>query len=133
MTANLHHVALTVTDIEASVAWYCDLFGFKELVRDAHHGGGGGHAIVVGPEDWSMFIVMNEHPTNAGESFDPVRTGLDHVGFTVPDRDTLDEWVAKFEDKGVTYSPVTDHDWGWSLNFRDPDQMQLQLIAFAAA
>ena len=34
MTAVLHHVALTVTDIEVSLAWYSDLFGFKELVRE---------------------------------------------------------------------------------------------------
>src|SRR4051812_39777860 len=82
MTAVLHHVALTVTDLEASLDWYSDLFGFKELVREDHHGGNGGQGVVLGPEDWSMFIVMNEHPTNAGEPFDPVRTGLDHVGFT---------------------------------------------------
>ena len=107
MTARLHHVALTVTDIEASTAWYSDLFGFVELVRDDHAGGGGGRAVVLGPPDWSMFVVMNEHPTNAGESFDPVRTGLDHVGFTVEDRAALDEWVARFEEKGVTYSPVS--------------------------
>ena len=131
MTAVLHHVALTVTDIEASLAWYSDLFGFKELVREDHHGGNGGHGVVIGPEDWSMFIVLNEHPTNAGEPFDPVRTGLDHVGFTVPDRETLEEWVARFEEKGITYSPMTEHDWGWSLNFRDPDDVQLQLITFA--
>ena len=80
-----------------------------------------------------MFVVLNSHPTNAGEGFDPVRTGLDHVGFTVPDRAAIDEWVAKLEEKGVTYSPVTEHDWGWSLNFRDPDDVQLQLIAFAPA
>ena len=133
MTAQLHHVALTVTNIEKSCEWYTDLFGWVELVRDEHHGGNGGHAIVLGPEDWSMFVVMNEHPTNAGESFDPVRTGLDHVGFTVPDRATIEEWVSRLEEKGVTYSPVTEHDWGWSLNFRDPDDVQLQLIVFATS
>jgi hypothetical protein len=31
----------------------------------------------------------------------------------------------------VTHSPITDHEWGSSLNFRDPDDMQLQLITFA--
>jgi glyoxylase I family protein len=133
MTAGLHHVALTVTDIEASVAWYSDLFGFKELAREEHYGGNGGHAVVLGPEDWSMLVVMNAHPTNAGESFDPVRTGLDHVGFTVPDRETLDDWVARFDEKGITYSPISEHDWGWSLNFRDPDDVQLQLVAFATS
>ena len=133
MTAALHHVALTVTDIEASAAWYSDLFGFKELAREEHFGGQGGHAVVLGPEDWSMLVVMNAHPTNAGESFDATRTGLDHVGFTVPDRESLDDWVAKFDEKRITYSPVSEHDWGWSLNFRDPDDVQLQLVAFATS
>jgi glyoxylase I family protein len=122
-----------VTDIEKSIVWYQDLFGFVELIREDHHGGNGGYGVVLGPEDWSMFVVLNQHPTNAGESFDPVRTGLDHVGFTVPDKAAIDEWVAKLEEKGVTYSPVTEHDWGWSLNFRDPDDVQLQIIAFAPA
>lgn len=133
MTPQLHHVALTVTNMDKSVDWYADLFGFVELAREDHHGGGGGRAVVLGPEDWSMFVVMNEHPTNAGESFDPTRTGLDHIGFAVPDRATLDGWVTRFEEKGITYSPVTEHDWGWSLNFRDPDDVQLQLVAFATS
>ena len=133
MPAQLHHAALTVTDLEKSAAWYADLFGYAELVREGHAGDGGGPAIVLGPEDWSMFIVLNQHPTNAGESFDPTRTGLDHVGFIVPERAELDEWVMRFEEKGVTYSPITEHGWGWSLNFRDPDGLQLQLIVFAPA
>ena len=45
----------------------------------------------------------------------------------------VDEWVAKLDEKGITYSPVTEHDWGWSLNFRDPDDVQLQVVAFAPA
>ena len=130
MTVSLHHVAITVTDIEASAAWYSDLFGFAELIRDKHSEGEG-HAVVLGKPDWSMFVVLNHHPTNLGEVFDPTRTGLDHVGFTVADRATLVEWEQKLTDKGVKHSPITDHDWGSSLNFRDPDDMQLQLIAFA--
>jgi glyoxylase I family protein len=131
MTAALHHVALTVTDIEASTAWYIDLFGFVELVRDEHSGGSGGYAVVLGPADWSMFVVLNHHPSNGKESFDPTRTGLDHVGFRMPDRATLEEWDARLTEKGITHSPITDHDWGSSLNFRDPDDMQLQLVTFA--
>ena len=133
MTARLHHVAITVTDMDASVSWYKDLFGWDELVRDDHAGGSGGYAVVLGPPDWSMFVVPNHHPTNAGDGFDPTRTGLDHVGFTMPDRAPLEEWASRLSDKGVTHSPITDHAWGSSLNVRDPDDMQLQLIAFAGA
>jgi glyoxylase I family protein len=130
MTANLHHVVLTVRDIEASVGWYTDLFGFAELAREEHFGGSGGRTVLLGAPDWSMGIGLASHPTNGGETFDPSRTGLDHVGFTVADRATLEEWEARMSDKGIKHSPISDHDWGSSLNFRDPDEMQLQLVAF---
>jgi glyoxylase I family protein len=133
MTVKLHHTALTVSDIDGSVEWYSDLFGFVELAREAHHGGSGGNAVVLGYPDWSMSIVLNSHPTSAGEIFDPTRTGLDHVGFTVPDRATLEEWEARMSDEGIKHSPISDHEWGSSLNFRDPDDIQLQLVAFAFA
>jgi glyoxylase I family protein len=48
----------------------------------------------------------------------------------VADRATLEEWEARMSDKGIKHSPISDHDWGSSLNFRDPDEMQLQLVAF---
>lgn len=131
MTARLHHVAVTVTDMDASIAWYNDLFGFVELAREEHFGGSGGYAVVLGPPDWSMAVVLNHHPTNGG-MFDPTRTGLDHIGFVMPDRAAIEEWEARLSDKGIKHSPISDHDWGSSLNFRDPDDMQLQLVAFAA-
>jgi glyoxylase I family protein len=131
MTVNLHHVVLTVSDIEASAAWYTDLFGFAELAREEHFGGSGGRTILLGAPDWSMGVGLSSHPTNGGETFDPTRTGLDHVGFTVANRAALEEWEAKLADKGVKHSPISDHEWGSALNFRDPDDMQLQLIAFA--
>jgi glyoxylase I family protein len=131
LPASLHHVALTVSDIDASAQWYTDLFDFAELMRDDHAGESSGYAIVLGRPDWSMAVVLNSHPTNQGETFDPTRTGLDHVGFTVPDRESLVGWEARFKDKGVKHSPISDHDWGSSLNFRDPDDMQLQLICFS--
>jgi catechol 2,3-dioxygenase-like lactoylglutathione lyase family enzyme len=132
MQLAIHHAALTVTDVDASIAWYKDVFGFEELIRDDHHEGAGGYAVVVGYPDWSMAIGLNHHPSNKGEIFDPTRTGLDHVGFVAPDRDTLVQWEHRLSDKGVKHSQIVDQAWGSSLNFRDPDDMQLQIIAFAA-
>jgi catechol 2,3-dioxygenase-like lactoylglutathione lyase family enzyme len=133
MTLGLHHVALTVSDIDASIAWYKDVFEFEELLRDDHYQGAGGYAVVVGYPDWSMAVVLNSHPTNKGEVFDPTRTGLDHVGFVAPDRATLVEWEERLSNKGVKHSPISDHDFGSALNFRDPDDMQLQIVAFAGS
>ena len=46
------------------------------------------------------------------------------------DRATLEDWETRMSNKGIKHSPISDHDWGSSLNFRDPDEMQLQLVAF---
>lgn len=131
MTPSLHHVVLTVTDIETSVPWYKDLFDLVELA-DEPHTEGGGQTVLLGKPDWSMAVGLAAHPSNAGETFSPTRTGLDHVGFTVPDRATLEQFEARLSDIGIKHSSISDHEWGSSLNFRDPDDLQLQLIAFAA-
>jgi glyoxylase I family protein len=131
MTVNLHHISLTVSDLEASVAWYGDLFELVELAREDHFGGGGGSSVLLGKPDFSMGVALSYHPSNKGETFDPTRTGLDHVGFTAPDRAALVEWETKLANKGIKHSPISDHDWGSALNFRDPDDIALQVVAFA--
>ncbi len=39
--AGLHHIALTVTDLEASIAWYQRVFGIAYQMEEAHEGGVG--------------------------------------------------------------------------------------------
>jgi glyoxylase I family protein len=37
----LHHVALTVTDLDASIAWYERVFGIRYQMEAPHEGGTG--------------------------------------------------------------------------------------------
>lgn len=37
----LHHIALTATDVDASVAWYQDVFGVRFQMDVPHRGGVG--------------------------------------------------------------------------------------------
>ena len=131
MTANLHHVVLTVRDIEASVGWYTDLFGFAELAREEHFGGSGRPD---GPPRRSGLVHGRRPRLPPRERRGDIRSEPDRArprgSLTVADRATLEEWEARMSDKGIKHSPISDHDWGSSLNFRDPDDMQLQLVAF---
>ena len=128
--ASIHHVSLTVTDIDRSVAWYKDVLGLTELMKEDHPDGNG-HAIVVGRPDFSMCVGLHAHSANAGESCDETRTGLDHVSFGVPSRDDLDVWAERFKELGVSQSPVNDQGAYAVLVFRDPDNIQLELISAA--
>jgi glyoxylase I family protein len=125
----INHIALTVTDIERSVPWYTEVLGLTKLM-DEQHPDDTGYAVVLGKPDLSFAVGLDIHPTNEGEQFSEVRTGLDHVSFKVSSRAELDAWEAHLSELGVAHSPVSDQGSYAVLVFRDPDNIQLELIAY---
>ena len=124
--ATLHHVALTVTSFEVSIPWYEKVLGVTYQFEEPHPGGVGKvYANPVG----TLIIVLHEHETNQRERFSETRTGLDHVGFSVPTRADLEAWLAHLEALGADHSPIKDRFYGSVITFRDPDNIQLELFA----
>ncbi len=136
----LHHIAVTVTDLEASTRWYEDVFGISKKMDIPHQGGVGR---LLTDEPWALIIVLHEHDTNDGALFRETVVGLDHVGLRVPLRADLEAWQAHLGSKGVeqcavadkptTQSPIADEVYGSVLVFRDPDNIQLELSCPKAA
>src|SRR5262245_24201963 len=120
-----HHVALSVSDLEVSVAWYSRVLGFKELFREA---GGTRRACVMGFENGASSVGFVEHGDRTGDLFDPARIGLDHFAFAVATREDLDEWATRLSDAGVDHSGAIDVPPGAILNFKDPDGVALALF-----
>lgn len=128
--SGIHHVSVTVTDIEASVAWYREVLGFSVLV-DEHRGRTPGYGIVLGPPDWSFCVTLHAHPANERQVSTETRTALDHVSFRVANRFRLEAWADRLTDLGVDHDPIKDLGASSVLAFRDPDDIPLELIAFA--
>jgi catechol 2,3-dioxygenase-like lactoylglutathione lyase family enzyme len=132
----LHHIALTVTDVDASVDWYEQVFGVAYRMDVPHQGGVGK---LLTDDAHSLMIVLHRHDTNDGHDFAESSTGLDHVGFMVPTRADLETWQGHLESNGVsrtpsadkplTQSPIADEPYGAVLVFRDPDNIQLEFFA----
>jgi len=132
----LHHIALTVTDLEASIPWYERVFGIAYRMEVPHTGGTGK---LLGDAAWRFVIALHRHDANGGETFAETRTGLDHIGLAVPDRADLEAWQAHLDGLGIaraevadrpcTQSPIDDRPFGSILVFRDPDNIQLELFA----
>lgn len=129
-------MALTVTDIDASVAWYEKIFGVSEQMVAPHEGGEGR---LLADAEWTLIIVLHRHDVNEKEAFSERRTGLDHLGVGVPTRSELEAWAVHLEEMGVlrakaadrpcTQSPIADTPYGSILVFRDPDNIQLEILA----
>lgn len=132
----MHHVALTVSDVDASVAWYEAVFGLHHRVDVPHDGGVGK---LLSDDDWRLVIVLHRHDANDGALFSERETGLDHVGLAVETRADLERWQDHLEahgvvradpaDKPLTRSAIQDEDYASVVVLRDPDNIQLELFA----
>jgi glyoxylase I family protein len=132
----LHHLAITVTDLDASVRWYESVFDVHPILDIPHDGGVG--KILAG-SDRQLMIALHQHETNDGSLFTETATGLDHGGFAVPSRRDLELWQEHLEangvigadtaDKPLTQSAIADEPYASVLVFRDPDNIQLELFA----
>jgi glyoxylase I family protein len=123
--SKVSHISFSVRDAEASAKWWREVFGLVEL--DRAHGEGWEGILLIHPAT-ATILEFQQHAANAGEAFDPARTGFDHMGFKVDDPSHLDEWQAHFERKGVTHTPVVHREYGSVLTFKDPDGIQFEMF-----
>ena len=122
------HVAVTVTDLTASEAWYTKVFGVKPVLDED-----------TGPFRHIVYLLgdtafgLHRFPDLASdEPFDERTPGLDHIAFGCASRDELVEWAARLDDLGVAHGDIVDARYGSGLSFRDPDNTALELFAPSA-
>ena len=118
--AGVDHVSFTVTDLDRSQRFYVDVLDFVPVL-DVGYG-----RILMHPTTGFTLSVM-KHDGATGGDFTELTTGLDHLGLTAATREELEEWQTRFDRLGVTYTPIRDMEFGSHLNFRDPDDIALEL------
>lgn len=135
-TGEIHHLRLTVTDLERSRSFYTSLLGFTVAVESPEPTDAettAMHALLFGGVVMIRgSLLLGLRPVaQAGDAFDENRVGLDHLSFGVPSRDDLDRAVALFDENGVPHGPISElSSFGiYVLPFRDPDNVQLELTA----
>jgi glyoxylase I family protein len=116
------HVALTVTDLDRSAAWYQDVLGFKELFRESSEVRS---AAVLRIPGTALIVGLIQFPDGDGEAFTPERVGLDHLCFAVADRAQLTAWAGRLDERGIAHSGLQEMTTGPILNFNEPDGIAL--------
>jgi glyoxylase I family protein len=124
-TGAVHHLRLTVTDVNRAQEFYTSVLGF-DVITPLPSGillGNGTVLLGLGPAP--------ERPL-ANDRFDENRVGLDHISFMVNSRDELDAAERVLNERGIANGGVKDLGEGlglYILAFRDPDNIQLELTA----
>ena len=123
-TGPVHHLRLTVTNLDRARDFYMGVLGFEQIA-----------SLPTGALLTNGSIILGVGPApdggHPGDSFDENRVGLDHLSLAVSDRAALDDAVRALDQKGVEHSGVVDlEDFAIHVvNFRDPDNIALELTA----
>jgi glyoxylase I family protein len=131
MIRGIHHLGLTVRNVDASAAWYQEVLGFR---RDGEFEAPDGtrRKIFLRHDGLDVRIGLTQHQAGDQTAFDETRVGLDHLAFRVADGEELAAWAERLAAAGVTPSPVAAANsipGAAVLVFRDPDQIQLEFFA----
>ena len=98
------HVALTVSNLDASVPWYRELFA-SDPVLDEDTGPFRHVVWLVG----GTLVGLHQFPDGDNSiRFDERRPGLDHLAFGCADRGELEQWVARLDKLGVAHGGIVD-------------------------
>ena len=126
-TGGVHHLRLTVTDVERSRAFYTEVLNF-EHVTDLPSGvflSNGAIGLGIGPSP-----APDRAP--ADDRFDEARVGLDHLSLHVASRADLERAIQLLDERGAPHGEITDLGEAFGiyiLAFRDPDNIQIELTA----
>lgn len=123
----LTHVAITVTDLDASTRWYSALFDAAPVLDEDEESGDFHHTVFALDGD-TLFGLHTHTGSRASGAFDEHATGLDHVAFAVG-RDELDDWVTRLDELGIAHSGIKHAHYGSGISFRDPDNIALEFFA----
>ncbi len=120
------HVALTVSDLERSVAWYRRLLDAEPVLDEDT----GPFRHVVWMLGDGTLLGLHQHANQ--ESSAPAsefRPGLDHVSFGCANRADLERWEERLDELAIPHGGVVDAPYGSGLSFRDPDNIALEFFA----
>ena len=136
-TTGLHHLRLTVTDLDRSRAFYEDVLGFEVAAQSEGHPSD--PAVRADPAQLYGGVVFATNGILFGlrpvadpaDSFVSERVGLDHVSFGVAARSDLDAAIVALDARGVPHGEVIELTaFGIAiLSFDDPDGVHLELTS----
>ena len=127
-TGAVHHLTLTVSDLQSARDFYTELLGFQTVMELSPT------RVLLSNGSAILALGSAPDPRRAiqGDRFDENRAGLDHLSFSIASRAELEAAERLLDERGVPHGEIKDLGPAlqlYVLAFRDPDNIQLELTA----
>lgn len=115
----IHHLKLTVSDLQRSKAFYLQLPGFKVVAEYPDF-------VMFGVGDVNVGLTSHEGKRES-DRFNEFTVGLDHFALRVSSESDLGEVMRFLTDRDIEHSGIKSLSNGVKIViFRDPDNIQLE-------
>jgi glyoxylase I family protein len=131
-STSIAHVRLTVTDIERSRQFYESVFGWPVLIEvpeNADKKTRDQLSFLYGGVIYDLGGTLIGLRPVATDRFHEDRAGLDHIAFRLGSKAELEAAAAHLDEIGVEHEEIQDIGPSYILQFRDPDNIALELTA----
>lgn len=126
-TTGFDHVATVTADLDRITAFYQDVFDANvtlEMAATDDHP----RIVILDLGGDALNITEQPEDTIVGERSRPGARGpIDHYGIAVATRTELDDTRQRLVDAGIEVGTIQRLGDTWSLFFRDPDGMELEV------
>lgn len=119
----LDHVALTVTDVDRSIAWYRDVLGLEHVHEEEW--GRQPAFLTSGSTGLALFPAKGSGPPPKGH---PDGLAMWHVAFRA-DRRNFDAAREELDTRSIRYN-FSDHGLAHSIYFHDPDGHLVEITTY---
>jgi len=119
----IDHVALTVRDVERSIAWYRDVFGLERR----HEGTWGDYPVMMFAGDTALALFQARGPVQDAPDHGSTAI-MRHLAFQV-DRSNFMKAQETLRALGIAFS-FQDHSISQSIYLRDPDGYELEITTY---
>lgn len=124
--SSVHHITLSVTDLERSTQWYCRVL--EGAVVAEREGVGFRRNLVRLPS--GLVIGLTQHAgTSLADRFDHTRVGLDHLSLAVPTAEHVRSWAADLDSRGIPHDPLVEAPSGTLVVCHDPDGIPVEVYS----
>ncbi len=118
----IDHVAITASDIQASVDWYCEVLGGKRIFTDKWDGEPA--FIEIGSSSIAIFACASKEKSVAGHD----KINIMHIAFKA-DANNFKEARNYLKSINISFL-FEDHEVCHSIYFRDPDGHLLEITTY---
>lgn len=124
MIRKMEHVAIIVTDMDRSIDYYAEMFGFQVRLRGSNAKREMAFLYLEAQPDMEIELIRDVEPV--GEYNDDGK--VNHLAFTVED---IDEAIAHYREKGIDFLSAGANptlEGGRMILFHGPDGELLQFV-----